>query len=84
MLCKFRIIAIGPILLLDENWPIETILNFSLCVTMVPKVTSIDSTYFKLRPRVNLPIGTVLSSCPFVGETSPLGDRFLCNARSAI
>ena len=45
MLCKFRIIAIGAILLLDEDWPIETVLDFSLCVTMVPKVTSIDSTY---------------------------------------
>ena len=44
MLCKFQIIEIGPILLLDEDWPIETVLNFSLCVTMVPKVTSTDST----------------------------------------
>ena len=42
---KFRVIAIGATLLLDEDWPIETVLNLSLCVTMVPKVTSIDSTY---------------------------------------
>ena len=45
MLCEFRVVAIGAILLLDEDWPIETVLNFSLSVTMVPKVTSIDSTY---------------------------------------
>ena len=44
MLCKFRIITIGVVLLLDEDWPIETVLNFSLSVTMVPTVTSIDST----------------------------------------
>ena len=46
MLCKNRTTAGGgAILLLDEDWPIETVLNFSLCVTMVPKATSIDRNF---------------------------------------
>ena len=46
---KFWTITLVAILLLDEDWPVETILDFSLCVTMVPKVTSMDSTYQRSR-----------------------------------
>lgn len=44
VLCKFLNMKLGVSSLLDEDRPIETILNFSLCVTMVPNVLSTDGT----------------------------------------
>ena len=39
MFYEFPTRKLGAIFLLDEYRPIETILDLSLCVTMVPKVT---------------------------------------------
>ena len=34
--------AVGALYVPDKDWPVETILNLALSVTMVPKIRSID------------------------------------------
>ena len=52
----------------NEYWPIETILDFSLCVTVVPEPMSTSG--LPWTRGFAIPVSTILSGGPFVTKAS--------------
>ena len=76
--------AAYAVVLRDKDGSIETILDLSLRVAVVPEDKSINDPGLTKAKAVYIPVSTILSSGPLVGVASTLGNRFLGDTRRSI